>query len=173
MRAKVYKQLSFEGARIERATAIEFHRTNCKLHWHMFHKRNTRFFTRCVYQTKQDFFFKQIPSSHFHRQNFHHLAACMQSVSESIEYVRYKKILPTLRLIKCCSPNTKYLARSRWHTLMERLKIEANVISQNEIAFYVLYIYVCVICIDLLHPLCCCNIVERLKALQKNAMEYG
>lgn len=72
--------------------------------------------------------------------------ACIQSASESIEYVRYKKILPTLRLIKCCSPNTKYLARSRWHTLMEWLKIEANVISQNEIAFYVLYIcsiYIC------------------------------
>lgn len=75
----------------------------------------------------------------------------MQSASESIEYVRYKKILPTLRLIKCCSPNTKYLARSRWRTLMERLKIEANVISQNEIAFYVLYICSTYICMRYLY----------------------
>lgn len=99
----------------------------------------------------------------------------MQSASESIEYVRYKKILPTLRLIKCCSPNTKYLARSRWRTLMERLKIEANVISQNEIAFYVLYICSTYICTCYLYRSVTCAVLLQHCRKTESAIEkcYG
>ena len=99
----------------------------------------------------------------------------MQSASESIEYVRYKKILPTLQLIKCCSPNTKYLARSRWRTLMERLKIEANVISQNEIAFYVLYIYSTYICTCYLYRSVTCAVLLQHCRKTEGAIEkcYG